>query len=103
MGDYVGLEGVKGGKLKGPSFVKQDITAFKKALDKARVCSTASDEGAITVWIDDDGYYRCDMSRYLRSIVCQRFSTFSEVSKWLRRYLPQIERASSSTAGGAKP
>lgn len=96
MGSYHGLDGIKGGAADGP-FVKATIADFRKGLRNARVCSTASDNGAITVWIDDAGKYRCELSRYLQSVASGEFDDFGETSKWLRRHLPMIERAVSAT------
>lgn len=45
----------------------------------------AGDNGAISVWIDDKGCYRGDMSRHMRT----RSSVISETKRGLRMWLKE--------------
>lgn len=101
MGSYHGLAGIKGGEAKGP-FVKPTPKAFINALKKAKACSTASDEGAITVWRDDAGLYHCDRSRYMRTRAEGVFHSTDEVRVWLLRELPEIECAAVDSSATPK-
>lgn len=101
MAEYVGLEGVKGGTIKprGKHFART-VTGFMGVLRKSRVCSSASDNGAVTVWKADDGTYHCDFGRWRSSINHQTFSSKARVRAWLKEYLPQMERG-AAVRGGA--
>lgn len=62
MANFVGLDGVKGGKLTGE--IVRSVSAAMTALKKNRCVSGAGDYGAWIVWRDDAGKYRCDFSRH---------------------------------------
>lgn len=85
MGMYVGLEGVKGGKLEGP--MARTINGFKVALREHRVCSAAGDNGAVTVWQDDEGAWRCVFTRW-RSVV-EETVLGTKVWSWLKEWMPK--------------
>ena len=99
MGEYVGLEGVRGGKLKprGPHMART-VAGFMRILKKGRVCSDAGDNGAVTVWRDDRGMYHCEFSRFLVSHNSALFSSKAKVAVWLKDWLPQmhVNRAAST-------
>lgn len=92
MGEYVDLAGVKGGKLKpkGKHFART-VTGFMNILRNGRVCSGAGDYGAATVWIDDEGAYRCsfDRNRVTVNEVC--VGTQIQVKRWLKEWLPKMD------------
>jgi hypothetical protein len=54
--------------------------------------STASDEGSISAWRDDDGMYRAERDRYRATVAQARFKTRAEVARWWAEQLPLIER-----------
>lgn len=93
MGEYVDLPGVRGGKLKprGKHFART-VNGFMVILRKGRICSAAGDNGACTVWRDDDGNWRCDFSRLRSSVNESTFTSKAGVRRWLKEWLPQMDR-----------
>jgi hypothetical protein len=93
MGEYVGLDGVRGGRLKPRGkHIASTVSGFMEILRKKRVCSGAGDDGSATVWRTDKGTYRCEFSRYLSSINSAEFAMKSDVRCWLKEWLPKMER-----------
>lgn len=98
MGSYTGLDGVKGGEIRPRGkHMARTVSGFMEILKKGRICSAVSDNGAVTVWRADDGTYHCDFGRWRSSINHTTFMTKANVRLWLRKYLPQIERAADTT------
>lgn len=90
MGLFIGLKGVKGGELEGP-LVGMTINRFKVALRESRVCSTASDNGAVTVWRDDEGRWRAEYTRFCATVNEAVFETKSQIWVWLKEWMPKCE------------
>lgn len=90
MGLFIGLNGVKGGELEGP-LVGMTINRFKVALRESRVCSTAGDNGAVTVWQDDEGKWRCALTRYCVTIEETVVGTKAQIWTWLKEWMPKCE------------
>jgi hypothetical protein len=99
VGEYVGLEGIRGGKLKprGKHYART-VTGFMTILRKGRVCSSAGDLGACTVWRDDKGVWHCDFSRWRSSVNEATFTSKAGVQRWLKEWLPQMHAAAQSEA-----
>lgn len=68
------------------------ITQALKILRKRVAASTASDEGAINIWNDKFGMWRCERQRYMITQSSGAFKTLKEVAAWLKVELPKIER-----------
>ncbi len=81
------LDGVSDETLEGPYV--SSITAALKALRSNRICSAAGTYGSVTVWIDDDGKYRCAFHQYLVKKAGRIVSTKKQVRGWLKEWLPQ--------------
>ncbi len=99
---YVGLDGVRGGKInpRGKHFARS-ISGVMTILRKGRVCSSAGDNGAVTVWRDDAGFYRCDFSRWGRTINCQTVASKAAVRRWLADWMPKMDEAADSRGKNA--
>lgn len=81
------LPGVRGGKLRGP--MAKSVNGFMEALKSYRAVSDAGDHGAVMVWVDDDGLYRCHFMVRFFSQNEQILKRKSEVRKWLATWLPK--------------
>lgn len=90
MGRFVNLAGVEGGVIEGDQgrFVGT-VSQAMKALREVRLCSAAGDHGAVTVWRDDAGLFRCDFSRHRNTVATALWSKKVEVQAWLREWLPK--------------
>lgn len=103
MGEYTGLDGVKGGSIRPRGrHMARTVSGLMELLRKGRVCSAASDNGAVTVWKADNGQYHCDFGRFRSSIDHQTFITKKAVRVWLREWLPKIERNNSPDGGNER-
>lgn len=89
MGMYVGLKGVAGGKLVGP--MARTINGFKVAMRDNRVCSAAGDNGAVTVWLDDGGAWRCAFTRWHFVVDEVVVGTKAQVWAWLQEWMPKCD------------
>jgi hypothetical protein len=83
---FKGMPGVRAKQLRGP--MKSSLTGFLAALRKYRVCSDAGDHGAVLVYRDDDGTYRCSLQAWCVTKAEGTFKTKREVAAWLKRWLP---------------
>lgn len=86
---FIDLDGVKSGVLYGP-FAKS-TTAAMRALKSFRVVSGAGNNGSWTVWIDDDGAYHVDFSRFRFTKNKAVFGTKKQVKEWLQIWIPECK------------
>lgn len=87
MATCVGLPGTK--RNLESVFIR--TVAKLSATMKAGKCATAADDnGAISAWIDDDGKYRYEAYRRLRTINSQTYTTLRDVKKWYAEWLKNI-------------
>lgn len=91
MGEYVGLDGVRGGRIKPRgSHMAKSVSGLMYILNNGgRVCSASGDHGALTVWRTDNGVYRCNFSRYKNTIGDATCETKAGVRRWLKDWLPK--------------
>lgn len=89
MGVYVGLNGVDGGTLEGPTATS--ISGFKVALRVNRVCSAAGNKGAVTVWQDDEGAWHCAFTRFCAVLDEHVYRTKAQVWAWLTEWMPKCD------------
>lgn len=80
-----GLPFVRGGTLRGP--MVKSASAFLTALRRYRICSSSGCHGAVVVWLDDAGLYRCHFMRWRVTIAEACFRTKREVKDWLKLWL----------------
>ena len=92
MSEFVGLPGVRGGRLRPRGkHTASTVSGFMDVLRTGRICSGAGDNGAITVWRDDKGAYRCEFSRFCISISSAEVISKAAVKRWLKDWLPQMQ------------
>lgn len=90
---FGGMEGLRPGqKLRGP-IVSRTVGGFLTAIRQYRVCATASDHGAVTVWIDNKKKLRAAFTRFHSTIDQRSFPTKDELAVWLKNWLPKLESA----------
>ena len=86
----VGLEGKKEQNTEYLFFESeeeiQDILFVKN-----KAATTADNNGAINIWVDDEGYIRCESMRYLSSLEKKKYSRISDVKKWAKKWLEEIK------------
>ena len=87
MGMYIGLLGVAGGKLEGP--MARSVSGIMAELRTNRICSAAGNNGAVTVWKDDDGAWRCAFCRHRMTVGEATVGTKAQVREWLREWMPK--------------
>jgi hypothetical protein len=95
MGEYTGLPGVRGGTIKPRGkHIARTVAGVMAILQKGRIASAAGDDGAVTVWRDDEGSWRCEFSRWRSPVDNQTFDTKAAVQRWLVEWMPKLQRAS---------
>lgn len=89
MSTLKGLVGIEGGVI-------ADCASFYTvsngiaALRLHRAITTADDNGAIVIYKDDDGTYRCERYRFLISQDESLLKSRTAVRQWLKEQLPKI-------------
>lgn len=83
-----GLEGVK--KKETPCKIFNKVGEVKNILKSGEAATTADSNGAINVWVDDDGYYRCESMAWMRTLDKQIYKKMSDVNKWVSIWLKKI-------------
>lgn len=100
MGEYSGLPGVKGGTIKPRGkHMARTVSGLMAILRKGRICSSAADCGAVTVWKDDKGAYRCEFDRHRVPFNEATFDTKAAVRRWLKEWLPQTLKSPGDSRG----
>ena len=61
-------------------------------LRKLRAMSTAGDDGAVTIWVDDEGTYRGARYVYDNERSSIKTKTLRDMKIWLKSELPKIHR-----------
>lgn len=84
-----GLEGIKRKKIEAAWIV--DVTDISNVLKKGLACTSAGDNGAINIWKDDDGLFRCKAMRYRRTINEQKYRNISDVENWISIWIDAIK------------
>lgn len=94
IAEYHSLDGVEGGRLKGP--MARTVSGFKNGLTNHRACSGAGDHGAVIVWRDDAGGYRCAFQRFQNTIASVCLESKAAVYGWLKEWLPKMHARARS-------
>lgn len=59
-------------------------------LSKRVACTAADDFGALNVWNDKFGKYRCEAMRWCRTVDSRTFTSLREVQRWCVEWLVRI-------------
>lgn len=82
------LKGIKGGKLE--CTFSASRTAVLRDVRQGLAACAPGHLGAITVYIDDAGRYRADLSQFRTVISEGIFTSKKELGKWLKQNWPGI-------------
>lgn len=89
MPKLIGLPGVAGGEIDDMSYFSS-ITDGLKKLTSFRAVTAAGDNGAVTVYKDDEGHYRCMFARHMTNHDETTTPTKSGVRDWLKSWHPKM-------------
>ena len=83
-----GLPGTNGKARK--CVMVKSLSATLKTLRLRLAATTTGDNGAINIWRDDLGFYRCTAMRFGQTIdeICVK--TLKEISPWIKEWLAKI-------------
>lgn len=84
------LVGVSKRNIKAAWF--DNVTQARKYLGKYRAITSAGDDGAINIHIDDAGKYHCEYTVYRITRNCLSFRTKAGAIEWLKYYIKKIHR-----------
>lgn len=84
------LPGIKKSPVKA-AYIK-NVTEARKYLGKYRAITSAGDDGAINIHIDDSGTYRCEYMVYWIAYSSVSVRTKKDAMNWLKNYLKRIKR-----------
>jgi|GEM_PF-1100940 len=72
-----------------------DVTSPSDAsqfMRKGMAVTAAGDSGAVVVWKGDDGKWRCEFMRFLRTIDQRKFTAMAAAWQWLKEWWPQMRK-----------
>lgn len=88
MGVLKNLDGVS--KTEVEAVFIEKVSDIKKILREGKAATDAGFRGAINIWCDDAGIYRCEAIRFLRTIEEKKFKKLSEVEEWAVNWIKKI-------------
>lgn len=97
MGALASLPGTNGEPRDVEFF--HSISGGLRLLGRDRATTTSGDEGAINIWIDDDGAYRGCRMRYYQTMSEITTPTKAKLKKWLADELPKIHTREDDKEG----
>jgi hypothetical protein len=53
--------------------------------------TTAGSNGAINIWQDDEGQYRCEAMRHLATVEKKRYKKIQQAIGWTNRWMQKIK------------
>ena len=62
-----------------------------KNLRLGMAVSAASDNGAINMWDDAEGKYRCEAMRHMHTLEAKVFTNLKDVRRWVSEWLRKIQ------------
>lgn len=88
MGIVKGIADTKNEKEAVFARSKKDV---HDAVRAGKYATAADSNGAIGAWVDDNGDYRCEAYRNLRTIELKRFNSMGKVTDWYANWMKKIE------------
>lgn len=81
--------------LEGTSIKEMDCFFIRRVSEVNKVtptlaATTAGENGALSIWMDDDNHFRCEASKYLINVDKKIFSDIGMVKDWLRLWMKKI-------------
>lgn len=78
--------------LEGVSQIETECIFLEKPSDiiwilrKGLAATTAGSKGAINIWKDDEGYFRCEACRHLVIVESKKYKYISMAEKWVKKW-----------------
>lgn len=89
MPELVGIEGIKSGRV--DCQIVSSITELFRVLKPKLAATAAGDNGALSVWIGDDGHYRTSFHRKYATLNGPNIIfTKAKVREWLKEWWPHM-------------
>ncbi|ASK29701.1 hypothetical protein CEY12_06105 [Chryseobacterium sp. T16E-39] len=86
------LENLKGVKKSRTEFEYiNDSSEIQNILSEGKACSAAGDNGAINIYKDDKGVFRCEAMRFRVTIEEKRLNIITDVIEWADTWLDNIK------------
>lgn len=76
--------------------VKTRSSAIQQLRQKTAI-TAAGDYGALIVWFDDDGLFRCEFMRHCKTVNASQFKYLAAVDEWLRKWFPLLNAVESES------
>ena len=89
MAELRGLPGTDG-KPREAIFVRS-MSGVRKALARAGAATAAGDNGAINIWQDDEGQYRGELQRYMRTMDSMVVTRQADIKPYFDRWYEAIQ------------
>jgi len=89
MGVFNGLEGVKRKDVEARFFDK--VSEVDEITQKGMAATTASTNGSIVIWMDDDKFLRGEVSVHFSIIDKAVFKTKKQMKDWCKDWLIKIK------------
>lgn len=82
-------------ELQGTSIKEMPVFFISKISEIENITTTqaataAGSNGAINIWIDDDGHFRCESMRFYSTLDKQVYSDVNKVKQWAKKWLKEI-------------
>ena len=90
MGELRGLSGIKK-KAIDAVFIENE-KEIEEILLSGKGATTAGENGAINIWMDDDKFIRCELNIYMRTMDSKKYKTFKEAQGWVKKMLVRINK-----------
>ena len=69
----------------------KSANAVIDCLRRGVAATAAGDTGAINVWDDRDGFYRCEAMRWRVTVNEQKYKSLRKVREWSKHWIAQIQ------------
>lgn len=89
MPELRNLDGVKINKRE-CKFISKS-SEIKKILNSGLAVTAADVNGSFNIWEDDEGFIRCEVFRYMRTLDKQKFVKIKDVKTWAKKWLKEIK------------
>ena len=88
MCELKGISGIKSGRV--DCEIVKSISAALRTTPKLAT-TAAGEDGALSVWIGDDGYYRTSFHQFCQTINGPNIiATKAKVRQWLKEWWPKL-------------
>lgn len=88
MGILKGLSGITVEEVECEFFTT--VNDVRYILRNGKAATTAKQNGAINIWLDDENKIRCEAMRHYKVFDQAKFNSVTAAAKWIRYSLKQI-------------